>query len=136
MEQICIREVSKDSKIEICGHVFNGLAEIRNAVEAYSRIGKDDSWTTEPKKPVEGVHVICVYEPYPCFDSYDYASEDRDYRNYFFSTEPFTMEQIERLSKLPGNFNAQIVNETMPEWALPAVYYGGESKKIIVATQA
>lgn len=132
MPKICIREISKTSKVEILGHIFNGLADIKKAVESYCRIGRD-SWNTEPKSQADGIHVICVYEPYPCFDSEDYANEDRDFSNYFFSTKPFTKQQIARLSKLPGRCNAQIVDEKMPEWAVPSVYYGGEGDNMIVA---
>ncbi len=133
MAKIWIREVSKTSKIEILGHVFNGLNEIKSAVESYCRVEREP-WDTEPKSPVEDIHVVCVYEPYPCFDSEDYANEDRDFSNYFFSTKPFTKQQIERLAKLPGRCNAQMVIETIPEWAVPAVYYRGEGDKIIVVT--
>lgn len=133
MARIWIREVSKTSEVEILGHVFNGLTDIKRAVESYCRIGKE-SWGTEPKYPTAGIHVVCVYEPYPCFDSEDYANEDRDFSNYFFSTEPFTKRQIEQLSKLPVRCNAQMVNETMPEWAIPAVYYRGYGDTMTIAT--
>lgn len=133
MAQIWIREVSKNSKIEILGHVFNGLSDIKRAVESYCRIERE-LWDSDPKSPVKGVHVICIYERYPCFDSYDYANENRNFCNYFFSTEPFTKQQIGRLAKLPRRSNAQIVNGDMPEWAVPAVYYRGEGDKMIVAT--
>ncbi|MDE5886236.1 MAG: hypothetical protein K2H46_01480 [Muribaculaceae bacterium] len=133
MGKILIQEISIISKVEILGHQFNGLLDIKKAVEKYCRI-KRDSWDVEPKSPVEGIHVICVYEPYPCFDSYDYANEDRDYRNYFFSTEPFTKQQIDYLSKLPTSSNAQILNVLMPEWTLPAIYYPGEGEMMRVAT--
>lgn len=133
MSNIWIREVSKTSKVEILGHVFNGLSDIKRAVEAYCRVDRQP-WETEPKSPVEGIHVVCIYEPYPCFDSEDYANEDRDFSNYFFSTKLFTKQQIERLAKLPGRCNAKMVNENMPEWAVPAVYYRGEGDKMIVAT--
>ena len=133
MAKIWIREVSKTSEVEILGHVFNGLTDIKRAVESYCRIGRE-SWGTEPKYPAAGIHVVCVYEPYPCFDSEDNANEDRDFSNYFFSTEPFTKRQIEQLSKLPVRCNAQMVNETMPEWAIPAVYYRGDGDTMTIAT--
>ena len=135
MAKILIREVPKASKVEILNHILNGLDDIKKAVESYCRIGRD-SWNTDPKSPIEGIHVACVYKPYPCFDSEDYANEDRDYSNYFFSTKPFTKQQITLLSKLPGRYNAQLVCEGLPEWALPAVYYCGDGDKMIVATQS
>lgn len=133
MGKIWIREVSKASEVEILGHIFNGLDDITKAVESYCRIGREP-WDIEPKSPVDGIHVLCVYQPYPCFDAYDYANEDRDYCNYFFSTKPFTRQQIMQLNKLPGKCNARIVDENLPEWAVPAVYYGGEGDKMILAT--
>ena len=133
MKRIYIQEVGKNSKVEILGHFFNGLVDIKKAVETYCRIDRD-SWNTVPQSPVNGIHVICVYEPYPCFDSEDYANEDRDYSNYFFSIKPFTKQQIDRLSKLSGRCNAQIVCDTMPEWAVPAVYYSGNGDKMVLAT--
>lgn len=133
MATIYIREISKTSKVEILGHVFNGLSDIKKAVETYCRIERD-SWEIEPKSPVSGLHVVCIYEPYPCFDSEDYANEDRDYSNYFFSTKPFAKQQIDKLSKLPGRCKAQIVCDSMPEWSVPAVYYRGDGDKMVVAT--
>lgn len=60
MKGISIREVSKTSKVEILGHVFNGLSDIKKAVETYCRVERY-SWNTEPKSLVNGLHVICIY---------------------------------------------------------------------------
>lgn len=133
METIWMREVSTTSKVEILGHVFDGLADIKRSVEIYCRFGCH-SWNKDPKSTIEGIHVVCVYEPYPCFDSEDYANEDRDYSNYFFSVIPFTMQQIEQLSKFPRRYNVRIVTDAMPVWAVPAVYYSGEGDTMILAT--
>ncbi|MGM9869374.1 MAG: hypothetical protein ACI30R_07095 [Sodaliphilus sp.] len=133
MSKIILQEISKTSEIEILGHKFDGLNAINQAVESFCRFGRN-SWNITPKCPVEGIYVACVYEPYPCFDSYDYAGEDRDFKNYFFSTQPFTETLLRRLSMIPKKCNARIVSETMPEWAVPAIYYGGDGDKIIVAT--
>lgn len=131
MEKIRIQEVLKTSPVEILGHVFNGLSEIEQAVEAYCRI-EGEPWKVVPETVIDGIHVICIYEPYPCFDFEDFGSEDRAYSNYFFSTAPFTNIKIKRFSKLPAKFNAQIVKDTMPEWAAPAVYYNGDGCSMVV----
>lgn len=131
MDKIWIHEVSITSEVEILGHVLNGLTDIKGAVEAYCRVGRE-AWSIEPKSPMEGIHVVCVYEPYPCFDSEDYANEDRDFSNYFFSAEPFTKQQIERLADLPRKCNARMLDDCMPEWATPAVYYRGEGDTMII----
>ncbi len=60
MAKFIISEVPATSKVEILRHVFNGLADIKNAVETYCRIG-DTPWGTEPKAPVTGLHLICIY---------------------------------------------------------------------------
>lgn len=39
MAKFIISEVPAISKVEILRHVFNGLADIKNAVETYCRIG-------------------------------------------------------------------------------------------------
>lgn len=135
MAMVMISEVPKTSKVEILGYVFNGLDSIKKAVECYWRIGHGPL-STDPKCPVDGVHVVCIYEPYPCFDAEDYANENREYCNYFFSNQPFTRQKIARLSRLPGRCNAQMVSASMPEWAVPAVYYRGEGNTMIVATLA
>lgn len=134
MAKTIIREYPKNERIEILGHTFNGLSEIKQAVEFYSRVGGTFGMATTPKKPVNGVHVVEVYEPYPCFDSDDYASEDRDFCNFFFSTKPFSKSDIKRLERLPNRCNAKMIQSDMPEWALPAVYYGGDCDTILVAT--
>lgn len=133
MANIIIRELPKTTSIQVLGHIFNGLADVNNAVGTNCRVNREP-WNKEPKSPVDGIYVICVYEPYPCFDAEDFASENRDYKNFFFSTKPFTEQQIDRLSKLPYKCNYQMVCDTMPEWALPAVYYSGCGEKMIVAT--
>lgn len=47
-----------------------------------------------PGNRIIGLHVLEIYERYPCFDASDYAYEDRYYRNFFFSEKSFTKEEI------------------------------------------
>ena len=134
-----IREIPVSSRIRILDHVFNGLQEIRNAVEAYSRIDSGLSansrlWRTEPKKPVPDIHIVMIYEPYPCFDSDDYCNENRDYCNYFFSARPFTDDDINRLAEMRHGANYQMVTDGMDQDVLPAVYHNGDSDKMTIAT--
>lgn len=134
---IIISTVPTDTIIEILGHTFNGLSEIRMAVEAELRIAEthfgNTVWHPTPQKPVEGLHVVCLYEPYPIFDSYDDASENRNYVNFFFSTEPFSDSYMYFLARLKHEMNYQIVNEGMSTYAAPAIYYDGDGKKMTVA---
>lgn len=128
--------LGKDDRFEIFGHVFNGIRDVELAIEYHSRInkgsdGKRFHWASEPKKPIDGIHVAQLYEPYPRFDSDD--CDTRDYCNYYFSTTPFTAQKVGQLSTIPGRFNACQVTALMPAWAAPAIYRDGDSSTIIVA---
>lgn len=69
-----------DGKIEILGHVFTGIEEIRKAVEVRGRVTPDfreerDLVEEIPEKPIEDLHILELYQPYPCFDSLDLLYE-------------------------------------------------------------
>lgn len=139
MKKKIFRKIPIDSPIEIKGHIFPNLQAIRMAAGKYARIsdslfGPRSVFDIEPKVKTNGLYVMQMYEPYPCFDSEDYANEDRDYCNYFFSTTPFTHQQIEQLAHVKPEMNGRIINERTPEWAFPAVYYSGEGNIMILAT--
>ena len=127
MTKRVFKEVSVETPIEIMGHVFPNIKAIRMAVGKYARIadplfGKRTIFDGTPKECPEGLYVLQMYEPYPCFDSDDYANEDRDYCNYFFSDRPFTNQQIEALAQIKAEMNSRIINDQTPEWAFPAIY--------------
>jgi len=133
------KEVSVETPVVIMGHVFPNLRAIRMAVGKYARVadplfGRRNIFDGEPKDCPDGLYVLQLYDPYPCFDSEDYANEDRDYCNYFFSDKPFTNQQIEQLAHVKSEMNSRIINEQTPEWAFPAVYYSGDGSKMIIAT--
>lgn len=126
-----------DTPVKIMGHVFPNLKAIRMSVGKYARItesffGERTIFDGTPKDCPAGIYVLQMYEPYPCFDSDDYANEDRDYCNYFFSDKPFTNQQIEALANISPEMNSRIINERTPEWAFPAIYYRGEGNQMIV----
>lgn len=122
-----IINIKQKDPVEILGHVFNGLDEINQAVEGRVLIGDTEIIKNDEWKPVAGIHILRFYAPYPCFDASDRMYEKRQYSNYFFSKEPFTEEKVAKLTKLPCQFNYRMVTDDLPEWALPAVYFGGSS---------
>ena len=133
-----IQKLPKDSTVEILGHIFYGIEDIDKAVEVSARVScsiGDRYIQREPaEKPVEGLHVLKLYEPYPCFDSSDYLYENRRYCNYFFSDKPFTDDDINRLASLPAQMNYCMVTPDLNSSVLPAVYFGGSSyNPILVA---
>lgn len=133
-----IKHYSTNDKIEILGHVFNGLEDIDNSVEVETRlsnsIGERYICQITPKTPVPGIHVLKIYQPYPCFDSSDFMYENRRYCNYFFSKEKFTEEIINTIADSYWFDNYCLVHQDMDEKFTPAVYYGGSSwNDLIVA---
>lgn len=139
MRKKIFREIHIDSPVEIKGCIFSGLQAIRGAVGKFARIsdslfGSRNVFEVEPKGDSHGMYVLQMYEPYPCFDSEDYADEDRDYCNLFFSDQPFTEQQIEQLAHVEPEMDFRIINERTPEWAFPAVYYRGDGDIMLVAS--
>lgn len=131
MKKINLTEIHKYDRFEVMGHTFRSLREVDDAVSVKSRSNRDlydrrDVSVVEPKKPIAGIYVALIYEPYPCFDSSDCCCENRGYRNYFFSSTPFSMQDIDRLADLPHKMNCRYVHEEMPEWAAPAIYWKGD----------
>ena len=83
---------------------------------------------------MDGIHVLELYMHYPCFDFEDFLYENRVYSNFFFSREPFTDEDINRIAEMPRETNYCLVHERMDEANLPAIYFQGDSHhKLIIA---
>jgi hypothetical protein len=138
---IILRECSIRSNVEILGHVFHGLKEIKAAVELSASPFLGDEINGEfvdemmPDTPIQGVHVAEIWQSYPCFDFEDRMNENRTYQNYFFSDKPFTPERIcELYQKCNEQFNFALINENMPIDFVPAVYYVGDRDKMVYAT--
>lgn len=105
--------------------------ELMDCCEVTRRIGR---WTSTRERKNEKLHVANVYEPYPCFDAEDYASETRDYDNLFISDSPFTEVDCLEIEKFPHAYNYRYIVESLPAKYLPAVYRDGDSRFMFVAT--
>lgn len=82
-----------------------------------------------------GYHVGQAEEPYPCFDSEDWANEDRHYQNYIIRKDYIIDEEMERFYCVDTNGNACRVHEETPEEMLPMIYYKGDGDFMLVATK-
>lgn len=147
MRKPIIVKATISDTIEILGHKLDGLTAIRKAVDCTSTPGSttmgrggrevvnDEPYISRcnPAVRIPGLHILEVYKLYPCFDSSDYAYEDRFYRNFFFSESPFTQEQINRIAFMKRNLDLKFIRDEMPEWAFPCAYYIGEGDEIIYA---
>lgn len=133
-----IKTLDVNEDIEILGYTFKGLDSIMKAVEVSSRIHQiiGDRYIRRetPVMPVAGIHVLRLYEPYPCFDDFDYQYENRKFSNFFFSRHPLTDEDVNRLANMPVKMNYCMIYDGMDIDVLPAVYYRGDIyDKLIIA---
>lgn len=133
--KVVVREVCIDEDVEILGHVFHGLRDIEAHVEAHLYGGiEHGKITLRTPKEVCKVHVGELWEPYPCFDIYDYANENRSYQNFIFRKRRISTGDMKKLSNAPTGADACKVSEQMPADIVPAVYYFGSGDTMLVAT--
>lgn len=103
-------EIDKNRKIIVFGVSFSGVDEIM----MYAR-------KNEPK---EGVFVGVDSQAYPCFDSSDYAYENRRFWNFIFAkTQAELNDRLVALEniKVGGNYNKLACDLN------PMVYWGGDT---------
>ena len=132
-EKCLVQKLSIKEDVEILGHVFHGLQDIKDHVEMSQYIGnsRDTANSCEPKSRCE-VHVGELWASYPCFDSEDFMYEDRTYQNYIFRSRPITQDDMGQLSALSSRGNYCRLSENVPSEMLPMVYYVGDGDTMIV----
>lgn len=137
-----IKILSTREPVTILGHRFRSLYDIQTHCELEDNDYNfgDGSGCYVPKSfretsPYPDIHIGQLWERYPCFDSYDYATEKRTYQNYIFKKTPITKEDIVELQKLPRETNCCIVTDKIPEELLPVLYYVGEGETMLLATK-
>ena len=101
-------EVEKNRDVEVYGVCFHGVEELKRV--ALSR------------KPKDGVYVGIRQERYPCFDSYDYANEDRYYTHFVFAHNAEELEH--RLRILHGIAGT---SKDRNEELGPTIYWAGDT---------
>lgn len=124
-----------NDKVTILGHTFNGLKDIREHVELYGRDGYDGLYCFAPseKQQYDDVHIGSLYENYPVFDIYDLA-DDRTYQNYIFRQAPISEDDMKMAFKTYHKANFCMVHEAIHEEMLPILYYRGDGKYMLLAT--
>ncbi|MBR1809404.1 MAG: hypothetical protein IJ776_08470 [Paludibacteraceae bacterium] len=125
-EDIEITNILTTASFEYAGKVFHGLADLQAA--AYDHYHKERK-TTSP-------FVVLVEHLYPCFDSEDYANEDRYYQNFYFTTDSVKAERICEETQAIYRFSGKPVMYPIleprfsmgriNEHHLPYIYYHGE----------
>ena len=79
-----------------------------------------------------GVYVGKDVEIYPCFDSEDYASEDRFFWNIVFAR---SKEELDRKLVELKSVSPQTTYNKFSETLSPMIYWGGDSIYEVIATE-
>ncbi len=123
-------------KVTILGHTFNGLEDISEHFELYTRDGygaMHHLFSVEDRE-YDDIHIGHFFENYPIFDSSD-LSDDRTYQNYIFRSNPITESDMQEAFNVFHGFNFCRVHENIPVETLPILYYNGNGKYMLLATK-
>ena len=131
-----IQVYSIEEDVEILGHIFHGLDDIKAYVEMtlYENDRSKESARHGSPEKCGDVHVGEVRMSYPCFDSSDYDCENRSYQNYIVRKEAISVDELWKVKNLPTSGNFKMIDEQMPIDVLPMVYYQGDGGCMLVAT--
>lgn len=126
-EDIEIINISIYDTFQYAGKTFHGLADLKKA--AFEDFNKHDKMKDLP-------YVVIIDHLYPCFDSEDYANENRYYQNYYLTTNRVKAECIcaETVTgyiftgkpKLYKILEPAFSMGKIEERHLPYIYYHGE----------
>ena len=118
--QMDFRQIPSDCTLSICGVVFEGIDAIK------------DYWLsqTDSSQP----YIIERSKRFPCFDSEDYATEWRFYRNFLIChSKQEADKKAKDMEQLRESSNFCLVNKNLPADMRPMVYYMDESTSMILA---
>jgi hypothetical protein len=77
-EDIEIINIDIDDTFQYGGRTFQGLEDLKKS--AFESYNKKDKMKRPP-------YVVIIDHLYPCFDSEDYANENRYFQNYYLTTD-------------------------------------------------
>lgn len=123
-----------NSELKLFGESLCGLSDIDSNVEASLLEESEMDMATNNEPMNRPIHVGELWKPYPCFDIYDSASENRSYKNYIVRDRAITSDDMERLCRLRPHYNSLRIDEDLPTDMLPMVYYRGEGSFMLVAS--
>lgn len=119
--------------ITFFGVTVQGLEGLKQRIECRCRDEKHERpYSCSPI--VSDIHVGELWHSYPMFDSYD-SADDRTYNNYVVRNHKITPKEMAAVMDLPKKGNYLRVTEHISTDCLPLVYYRGEGKCILVATE-
>ena len=129
-EDVDIISISTSTPVQYAGYIYHGLSDLLEAsYESYQRMA------AEP-------YIVRRTESYPCFDSSDYAYENRFYQTFFFTTLRAKADGIykEEKNKYNGSHERKLYPVLDPTCnrrqitrrMLPYIYYQGEGNTMLI----
>lgn len=116
------KEYKNDETVMILGVEFHGVKEFIKCARE--------------KKPHGGVYVGQDSMGYPCFDSYDYASENRSFWNFVFAkSEDELQKKLELLATVDDKGNYRKLHQDTPASLLPMAYWKGDTNDPLVISE-
>ena len=113
-----IKKIVNNRKIIVYGVTFHGFPDLKKYALS--------------EHPKDGVYVGEDSESYPCFDSLDYAFENRYYWNFVFAKSKEELEsKLDSLKRFKANGNYYKLNCGI----YPMVYFGGDNSMLLEVTE-
>lgn len=123
-----------DEVVSLWGQEIGNYERIKNSAEICSDHG--GAYRIKDECDVDwDYHVGEISQPYPCFDSEDWANEDRYYQNFIIRQKPITEEEMKSFYELAMRGNYSRLHENTPEDMLPILYYKGDGDFMLVGTK-
>lgn len=118
--QMVLRQIPSTCTLTICGVVFDGIDDILD----YWRNQTDNSHP----------YIIDRSQRFPCFDSEDYATERRFYRNFLIChSKQEADKKFKGMQQQQASNNYCLVNKNLSADMRPMLYYMDESQSMILA---
>lgn len=103
-----IVRLNKNCTLHVMGHTFHGIEEVM-------------SWRGESPFILERSKL------FPCFDSYDYANENRFYRHFLFCKDTADADDRRKdFEAIPRGYGC-LIDRKYPEYLRPLIFYADES---------
>lgn len=105
--------------------------QLWDCCEIVQRIGHEAS---DRERKDDTLYVANLYEPYPCFDEFDYACEKRNFENYVISDHKITEDDLLKMEDDSHGLNYCFAVDSISSEFLPIVSRDGDDRFMYVAT--
>lgn len=137
--KVVLKQYPANGPIVVAGVTYSNIKEIMQLANASAEISsffglQIERVADEKKHFKDGWNCARLYQPYPCFDSDDYAGENRRYNNYVLRRGEITDELIHDIvNDVPCKINYNMANVQAPARYMPIVYHDGGRDTVVVA---